>query len=100
MNKKIEIYIACGSGIATSTVVQEKVKQILAQSIIQASITKGNINQIPSKAETVDLILVTTRYVKPVKVPILPVFSLISGINEEQTAQKIVEECHRIIKGG
>jgi len=45
MNKKIEIYIACGSGIATSTVVQEKVKQILAQSNIQASITKGKFPQ-------------------------------------------------------
>ena len=42
MNKKIEIYIACGSGIATSTVVQEKVKQILAQSNIQASIKNRN----------------------------------------------------------
>lgn len=96
MKAKLKIYIACGSGIATSTVVQEKVKEILKRSGIQASITKGNIAQIPSMDGTVDLILVTSRYTKQLKTELLPVFGLISGINEEQIEKQIVAKCKKL----
>ena len=39
--------VACGSGIATSTVAQQAVKKILADAGIEADISKGNITEIP-----------------------------------------------------
>lgn len=93
----VRILIACGSGIATSTVAQEKVKEVLKANDITATITKGTIGQIPALQEGVDIILVTTPYRKPVDKPIISVFNLISGINEQATAQEIVDACRTVM---
>lgn len=95
----IKILIACGSGIATSTVVQEKVKTILKEAEINASINKCTISEIPGKAANVDLILVTSNYNKDVGKEIVPVFGLISGINEDKIAEDIINKC-KVIMGG
>ena len=96
---EIKILIACGSGIATSTVVQEKVKVILKDANIRANIIKGTVSEIPSKSQNVDLVLVTTNYRKAIDVPLIPVFGLISGINEDKIAQDIIDTSHKIMKG-
>ncbi|MFV0451900.1 MAG: PTS sugar transporter subunit IIB [Propioniciclava sp.] len=92
----VRILIACGSGIATSTVAQEKVKEILKEHDIPATITKGTVGQIPALQDGADIILVTTPYRKPVDKPIISVFNLISGINEQATAQEIVAACRAV----
>ena len=61
--------VACGSGIATSTVAQQAVKKILADAGIEADISKGNITEIPVKQNTVDIIFTTSNYTQPTKVP-------------------------------
>lgn len=97
--RPVKILIACGSGIATSTVAQEKVKEILKKADISANITKGTVSQVPSMQDSVDVILLTTRYNKPLNKPVVSVFGLISGINEEKTAQEIVDACRAVQAG-
>lgn len=41
MESEVKVLVACGSGIATSTVAQEKVREILRDAKIPAKITKG-----------------------------------------------------------
>lgn len=93
MSKEIRILIACGSGIATSTVAQEKVKRILAEAGIPARITKGTVSQIQSLANDVDVVMVTTKYPGTIDKPVVQVFGLISGINEDKVAQQVVDVC-------
>ncbi|CEG90770.1 PTS sugar transporter subunit IIB [Propionibacterium freudenreichii] len=88
---ELKILIACGSGIATSTVAQEKVKDILANAGIPAKITKGTIGQVESLQDGVDVIMVTTRYQKPLRKPIVSVFGLISGIDQEAVEKEVVD---------
>jgi galactitol PTS system EIIB component len=88
--------VACGSGIATSTVAQEAVKKILAEANIQATITKGSLTEIPVKQDAVDIIFVTSNYNEPTKKPLIKVFGLISGINKEGIKKKIIEICRKI----
>src|SRR5699024_2973766 len=98
-NKTIKIFVACGSGIATSTIVQEKVKKFFAEkSDITQTITKGNINQIGSQDGNVDLILVTSSYKKDAKSPIIQVTNLISGVNEEKTKEEIMAKSEELAK--
>lgn len=94
---RVRILIACGSGIATSTVAQERVKEILAEEAIPAAITKGTVGQVESLQDSVDLILVTTRYNRPLDKPVVSVFGLISGINEEQTVADVVAACRKVL---
>lgn len=98
MNENISILIACGSGIATSTVAQEKVKEILKKENISAKIVKSSINEIPNKKDKVDLILVTSKYTKDINKPVIPVFGLISGVNKENVEKEILTECKNILK--
>ncbi|SPF69458.1 protein-Npi-phosphohistidine-sugar phosphotransferase [Propionibacterium ruminifibrarum] len=97
MNKEVKILIACGSGIATSTVAQEKVKKILAEANIPAKITKGTVSQIQSLANSVDIVMVTTKYPGTIDKPVVQVFGLISGINEDKVAQQVVDTCRAVL---
>ena len=100
MKDVVNILIACGSGIATSTVAQEKVKEILDKNSIPYKINKGTVNQIPDLHDSVDLVLTTTKYRSEISTPILFVFSLISGINEKKIEEDIVTTCKKILKDG
>lgn len=93
----VRVLVACGSGVATSTIAQEEIKKILSEAGINAKIYKSTINEIEGKQDDVDLILVTTNYKLPLRRPCLSVFGLISGINKEKISQDIVDACKKII---
>ena len=97
MANEVKILVACGSGVATSTVAQEAVKKILTDANIPGKILKGSMGEIPLKQNDVDLILTTTNYRKPLEKPCISVFGLISGINEDKIKQSIIDECHKIL---
>lgn len=98
MNKKINILIACGSGIATSSVAENEIKKLLEKENIPANINKSSLNEIPNKKDQVDLILTTSKYNKNIDTPVISVFSLISGVNKEKTEKEILNECKNILE--
>lgn len=93
----IKILIACGSGIATSTVAHERVKEILRDNNVTADIRKGSLGEIALQQDDVDLIFVTTRYDAPTTKPVVSIFGLISGVNEEQTVQDVISACNTVL---
>ena len=93
----VNILVACGSGVATSTVAQEAVKEICEDAGINAKIIKSTMSEIPSKQDDVDLILVTTNYRKKVNKPLIKVFGLISGIGMDKIAEDIIKACKEIM---
>lgn len=97
-NKQIRIFIACGSGIATSTVAEEEVKEICREAGIKAEYIKGTLSQIPTMQDDVDLILVTARYRKPTGKPVINVLGLLSGIGAEKIAEDIIQACETIMQ--
>lgn len=96
MAKEVRILVACGSGVATSTVAQEAVKDICSRNNILVKIIKGTMSEIPSKQENVDIICVTTKYNNPVIKPCLSVFGLISGIGAEKIEDELVALCKAV----
>lgn len=97
MAKELTILVACGSGVATSTVAQEAVKVICKDNGIPAKIIKCTMSEIASKQDDVDVIMVTTNYRKPVKKPLIKVFGLISGIGRDSIEQEIVKTCKGLL---
>ncbi len=97
MPRELTILVACGSGVATSTVAQEAVKDICKKNGIPAKIVKSTMSEIQSKQEDVDLIMVTTNYRKPVKKPLIKVFGLISGIGMDKIEEDIVKTCKELL---
>jgi len=91
MAKDIRILVACGSGVATSTIAQEAVKEIAEKAGIKAKIVKGTIAEVPAKQKDVDLVLTTANYRQPLEKPYMSVFGLVSGVGRANTEKKLEE---------
>lgn len=91
MAKSITVLVACGSGVATSTIAQEAVKQIAKNAGVDVKVLKATISEIPEKQKNVDIVLTTANYRKPLEKPYMSVFGLISGVNKAATEQKLTD---------
>lgn len=96
MAKEIKILVACGSGVATSTIAQEAVKEIAAKAGVKAKVLKATIAEVPAKQQDVDLVLTTANYRQPLEKPYMSVFGLISGVNKAGTEKKLAELMKKI----
>lgn len=91
MNRPVEAMVACGSGIATSTVAAEQIREIFDELGIRVRITKCSITDIPTKQDEMDVIFVTNNYREKVQCPVVNVTSFITGIRKNKTIDKIKE---------
>jgi PTS system galactitol-specific IIB component len=87
---KKKVLVACGTGIATSTVVTIKIQEALQKNNIDADVIQCKVAEIPSKIDGADLIVTTTVYENS-KVPVIRGLSFLTGIGMEKDLQKIVE---------
>ena len=78
MNKK-HILIACGTGVATSTVVCMRVKEELEKNNIPATVEQCKVAELPSKIQGADL------------VPVIRALSFLTGVGIEADVQKIID---------
>lgn len=87
---KKKVLVACGTGIATSTVVTIKIQEALQKNNIDADVIQCKVAEIPSKIDGADLIVTTTVYENS-KVPVIRGLSFLTGIGMENDIQKIVD---------
>lgn len=91
MTKKI--VIACGAGLATSTMIAEKVKMILEEAGIDYSLTQSQIYEMDSYDGNADLFITSMKVENDnYKTPIIIGTPFIMGINEEDTKEEIIKE--------
>lgn len=88
---KKKILVACGAGIATSTVVCGKVEQLVKDNNIDAEIIQCKIAEVASKQDEADLIVSTTILPTTYKIPAIIATSYITGINTKSLDQKILD---------
>ncbi|MCR4398231.1 MAG: PTS sugar transporter subunit IIB [Firmicutes bacterium] len=88
-----QILVACGTGIATSTVVAEKVSEVCRKNGIVANIIQCKAIEIPSyAAQGVDLIVTTTPLPQKISVPVVNGLAYLTGIGEDQVSERIANE--------
>lgn len=85
------ILVACGNGVATSTMVALKIKEALAKENLKVNVIQCKLMEIPSKAADYDLIVTTGRYTQEVSTPIIGGMPLLTGIGEEEKLKEIIE---------
>lgn len=86
---EVRVMVACGSGVATSTIAQEEVKKIAQEAGVQVKILKGTIAEVPTKQADVDLVLTTANYRKPLEKPYMSVFGLVSGVGADKVRREL-----------
>ncbi|MGT2950713.1 PTS galactitol transporter subunit IIB [Streptococcus cuniculi] len=88
--KKITILVACGSGVATSTLAADEVKGVCEEyGITNYSLIKSSMQELTSAAEQADVVLTTSIYRGELDKPYMSVSAFVTGINEEKTRQKL-----------
>lgn len=88
---KKRILVACGTAIATSTVVAKKIEELLKQKGYDVFIDQCKAAEAPSKAANFDLIVTTTPVGDVGDVPVIRTVSFLSGVGVEQDIQKIID---------
>lgn len=90
MSKK-KILVACGTGIATSTVVVKKVEKLMEDNGIEGEVEQIKISEAKSKQENADLIVSTTMLPRKYNIPTITATGYITGIGKEELDKKIIE---------
>ena len=85
------VLVACGNGIATSTVVATKIRESCESNGIAVTVSQCKLLEVESKAEDFDLLVTTGKFSGGnVKVPVVGAINLLTGINEEATLEEII----------
>jgi PTS system galactitol-specific IIB component len=90
---KKNILLVCGTGIATSTVVGEKIKEIAKENGFDVNINQVKVTEAKSHIEDnqVDLLIATTQLPFKVEVPYVKGLPFISGVGEEETIENVIK---------
>lgn len=91
MNDKKRVLIACGAGIATSTVVCDKVEKLLKAHGIPAEIIQCKIAEVAAKAKDADLIISTTILPTTYEIPAIKATAYVTGIGMDKLDAQILE---------
>jgi PTS system galactitol-specific IIB component len=83
------ILVACGTGIATSTVVAKKIEEELRKRGLEVKVDQCKASEVQSRARGFDLIVSTTP-VPETGVPSLRTISFLTGVGIEADVEKMV----------
>lgn len=94
--KKIKVLVACGAGIATSTVAMKKITDLFAKGEIDAEIKQIKIAEAASMQANADMLISTSVLPTTYDIPAITAIAFISGIGEEKLNEKIISTAQAI----
>lgn len=91
MAKTKLVLVACGTAIATSTVVAAAIEEEMAKRGIKVKTRQCKAAEVPSLASGADLIVTTTPVPTNLGVPVIKTLAFLTGIGKEKVVQQIVD---------
>ncbi len=93
-NKMIKILVICGTGVATSTMVKEKIREWLEKEklIHQVSLFQSSVAEAVNQYDTYDIVISTTIVPDEMKDYVIDGTPFISGLGGEEMYQIIREK--------
>ncbi|MCI2062073.1 MAG: PTS sorbitol IIB subunit [Eubacteriaceae bacterium] len=93
----IKVVVACGGGIFTTSVVTDRLEEIMRKNKIRHTITPHKITEIPSITGE-DLIVVTgkTSATNDEGIPVMIGISLFTGVGEEEFTEEFLAKVKEI----
>lgn len=89
---KKQILIACGAGIATSTIVNDAVENMCKDHGIAATLHQIKITEVGSYVDSAHLLISTTIVQKEYPFPVINARAFLTGIGLDQVKAQILEE--------
>lgn len=91
MDKKKRVLVACGTGIATSTIVANRVRNLIKENKLNAEVDQIKISEAKQKQVGADLIVSTTMLPTTYEIPTIVATGYITGIGKEKLDQQIID---------
>lgn len=91
MGKQKVILVACGTGIATSTVVAKRVEELIETHHLNARIIQCKMLEVPGYEDDADLLVTTTIASRNYKIPIIKAINYLTNINTQKIDQAIID---------
>jgi len=85
------VLVACGTAIATSTVVAKAIEEALKERGIEIITRQCKASEVKSLAGDADLIVTTTPVPENLGVPVIHTLAFLTGIGKEDAIEQIVE---------
>ncbi|OYD06825.1 PTS sugar transporter subunit IIB [Paludifilum halophilum] len=89
---KKRVLVACGAGIATSTIVNDAIENMCREHSIDAEVLQVKVSDIPSHKDSADLLVTTTIVKESYPFPVINARSFLTGIGVEDIKKQILEE--------
>jgi galactitol PTS system EIIB component len=86
-----KILVACGNGVATSTVARIKIQEACQAAGLDVSITQCKLMEVTSKGDNFDLVVTTGMFDGKINVPVVGGIAFLTGIGVDHTVGKILD---------
>lgn len=94
--KKLNILVACGAGIATSTVVLKKLEELFERNNIPVNFIQIKIAEASSRQDSADMLISTTMFPTQYNIPAIQAMAFLTGIGVDKLEEKIIETAKSI----
>lgn len=92
MADKKKVLVACGAGIATSTVVNSAIEEMAKENNLKVDLVQIKIAEVDSHIDSADLLVTTAMTKKEFPFPVINARSFLTGIDTDDTKKQILEE--------
>lgn len=91
--KMKKILIACGTGICTSTMAANKLKEQLKSKgkADKVSISQCTVAELASKASDYDLVIATTQVSSRLETPVISGLPFLTGVGIDKVVDQVIE---------
>ncbi|MFB5661260.1 PTS sugar transporter subunit IIB [Alteribacillus sp. HJP-4] len=90
--KKKKVLVACGAGVATSTVVNNAIEEMAKENNLNVDLVQIKITEVGSYIDTADLLVTTAMTKKEYPFPVINARAFLTGIGTDQTKEEILTE--------
>ena len=91
-NRRKYVLVACGSGIATATLVSEAIKDAVTEAGLNVEVQRCGTREMVSRAPDVDLIVTTAKYKgEPIGKPIIGAMPVLTGIGADKWKADLIK---------
>ncbi|RDW20677.1 PTS sugar transporter subunit IIB [Oceanobacillus chungangensis] len=87
-----QVLVACGAGIATSTVVNNAIEEMAKENNIKLDIKQIKIAEVSAYEDSADLLVTTAMTKKEYRFPVINARAFLTGIGIEDTKKQILDE--------
>ncbi|HEY0221312.1 MAG TPA: PTS sugar transporter subunit IIB [Lactovum miscens] len=93
---KIKVLVACGAGIATSTVAMKKVEDLFLENHIDAELMQIKISEAASRQDDADMLISTTILPQEYRIPTVKAIAFLTGIGKDKVEAEILDIVHNL----